>query len=404
MGLRQRQEAPQESQPDADGSPNQVEEEATSETKECRRHGRGENECCRTFFASRLWKCITLAVVGFTPVFGVVVAVPEMLASWGIEPWTSSWLLNYSFSAWLATQFLYNFIATQWTDPGSCKRIKPPHEVTGQFEVGGKENDLDLLYAPNWCAKCKHWKPPRSHHCSQCSRCVLRMDHHCPFTGNCIGARNHGHFILFYFFAVVGLSYCFVMACGAAYSTNHISRWTDHIMPKFKENQDLLKQHFLTGLLGVAISIWIEIVAKKGVAVLVQLAATCLAFIPVLMTGFPACQMAWGNVTTMERIFPMKEYVQLKEQVYCPLGPGFYRLSARENLKTIMGQRWWMRLFLPVPGQLDMDRFLMPPPSQEGIAALKQRAQEVKENGVKQQVKHVQDLGFDPGPKTDQTV
>lgn len=327
-----------------------------------------------------------------------------MLKGWGLQPWTFSWLLNYCFGAWLATQFLYNFMACQWTDAGSCKTIKPSQEVTGQFQLGGEESGLDLLYAPNWCAKCLHWKPPRSHHCSTCNRCVLRMDHHCPFTGNCIGARNHGHFILFYLFAVVGLTYSLVLSVGAAYGTDHISKWHDLIIPKFKEHNDLLKQHFMTGMIGVAISIMIEVAAKKGIAVLVQLAATTLAFIPVMGTGFPAFQMAWGNVTTMERMFPMKEYVQLKDKVYCPLGPGFYRHSGQQNLKTIMGPRWWMRLLLPMPGQVDMDHMLMPPPSGEGIEALKERLRQVQENGVKQEVKNCQELGFDPGPRSDQTV
>lgn len=44
------------------------------------------------------------------------------------------------------------------------------------------------MYAPNYCNHCKHWKPPRAHHCGVCQRCTLRMDHHCPFTGNCIGS------------------------------------------------------------------------------------------------------------------------------------------------------------------------------------------------------------------------
>eukprot|EP00913_Durusdinium_trenchii_P027579 g25868.t1 len=355
------------------------------------------------FLASPQWKCFTLVVVGFTPVFGVILAMPHLLAELHVEPHTWSYWLHYGFGSWISIQFLYNFLATQWRDPGNCKSIKPSQEVTGQFELGGGDDAPRLLYASNWCTKCSNWKPPRSHHCRSCNRCILRMDHHCPFTGNCIGAFNHGHFVLFYIFAFIGLTYSLVLSLMAAYTTDHASRWTELILPKYKEHKDTVGKHFMTGLTGVAVSIILEVLRRKGWEVMIQLAASVLAFIPVLGTGVPAFQMACPSAqrlegdeersflkVTLEETalsscrfhFLLQEYVQLKAQVYCPLGPGFYRQSGRENLKMILGKRWWIRLLFPVPGQLDMDLFLAPPPSQAGLEeyqALLQRIEQVKD-------------------------
>lgn len=48
-----------------------------------------------------------------------------------------------------------------------------------------------------WCAKCKNYKPQRTHHCRKCNLCVLMMDHHCPWTNNCVGHHNMPHFLRF---------------------------------------------------------------------------------------------------------------------------------------------------------------------------------------------------------------
>ena len=67
--------------------------------------------------------------------------------------------------------------------------------------------DLELYYQPRIDKTVNMWKPPRSHFDSVTKRTVIRMDHFCPFTGNVIGILNHGHFILMYFFAHIGLGY-----------------------------------------------------------------------------------------------------------------------------------------------------------------------------------------------------
>mmetsp|Transcript_53933 Transcript_53933/g.101111 ORF Transcript_53933/g.101111 Transcript_53933/m.101111 type:complete len:409 (+) Transcript_53933:50-1276(+) len=399
-GLRQRQE--RNDSANAVKSEDQEPDECQDEgKKDAPSHGEGmHHPSCRRFLASPVWKSFTLVVVGFTPVFGVGLALPELLSEINITRGSLAWMLNYVVAAWISAQFLFNFMATQWTDPGSCKTVKPHQEVTGQFAVGGSNDAPKLLYAPNWCTKCANWKPPRSHHCSMSQRCVLRMDHFCPFTGNCIGANNHGHFILFYIFSFLGLLYSLVLCLAAVYRFDHYRQWKAVAGARLYENRHVIQQqtHFMMGVSGLVFSVLLEILAQKGIAILVQLVATIMALTAVLSTGIPAFQLAWTNTTTMERLFPMKEYVQLKEQIYCPLGPGFYRLSGVENLKQILGPRWLWRLFLPLRGGMDLGVALSPPPSAEGAKALWDRLQQVKEQGVQNEVRSCKDLGFDPGP------
>lgn len=42
-----------------------------------------------------------------------------------------------------------------------------------------------------YCRRCRHFRPPRAHHCSVCNRCIAHLDHHCPWVNNCIGRDNY---------------------------------------------------------------------------------------------------------------------------------------------------------------------------------------------------------------------
>ena len=64
---------------------------------------------------------------------------------------------------------------------------------------------LDYLDKKIECKKCNLVKPPRAHHCDTCGNCILKMDHHCPWIANCVGENNLKFFVLFAFYASLGL-------------------------------------------------------------------------------------------------------------------------------------------------------------------------------------------------------
>lgn len=81
---------------------------------------------------------------------------------------------------------------------------------------------------PRYCAKCRIFKPDRTHHCSTCGRCVLQMDHHCPFTGNsCIGHSNRKFFVLFLYYASAGCTFVAVFVPPTIYT--HLEALGDNV-------------------------------------------------------------------------------------------------------------------------------------------------------------------------------
>lgn len=380
-------EAPQAAQPQ------QGSEEAMAQPPPKKAQHSANNMCIRCV-RSPAFRYFTFGVVAVTPIFGCVFALPTILNT--ICTGFLCRLCNYFLAWWVLIQFLYNFGMTQWTDAGSCKEIKPTYEPTGQFELdlGPSENDSTqkMYYAPNWCDHCQHWKPPRAHHCSVCRRCVLRMDHHCPFTGNCIGFRNQGHFVLMYSFGIVGLLYSSVLCVSAIMLLKgDTTIWNGSLMKNLP--------FFTAGLASFGASVMLQTVVIAGPAIAVQALLTVIAFVAVLSCGIPQIWCASSGTTIIEQQFPMKEYVQIKPQVYCPLGPGFYRQSCKRNLLDIMGSMWWLRLLLPTTGgPIDLRPAFAPTPSKLGADALRSRLTQVEEEGIKHEVSSCHELGINPGP------
>ncbi|KAG7386636.1 Chitin synthase, class 2 [Phytophthora pseudosyringae] len=70
----------------------------------------------------------------------------------------------------------------------------------------------------SYCRRCRHFRPPRAHHCSVCNRCIAHLDHHCPWVNNCIGRDNYRYFFSFLAWLTIGCYYAAYMSYRAAYT------------------------------------------------------------------------------------------------------------------------------------------------------------------------------------------
>jgi len=156
---------------------------------------------------------------------------------------------------------------------------------------------------------------------------------------------------------------------------------------------------FLVGFMGIVVNVIAKVVITTGLEIAAQMVFTAIALIAVLSCGVPALHLVCSGTTLLEVHFPMKEYVQIKPQVYCPLLPGFYSRGWRQNLRDLLGSRWWLRLLLPTRGgPVDLRPAVAPQPSRLGAASLLERVTQVEEQGVTRQVRSCQELGINPGP------
>jgi len=337
--------------------------------------------CCVRVVHHPLCKGLILCVVCVVPGFGLTVVLPSILRT--LDCASTSRLTLFACAIWVSVQFVFNFMMSQWLDPGGPEGIAPQSEASGQFVMALPGNQA-VRYAPNFCRHCHLWKPPRTHHCRICHRCVLRMDHHCPFVGNCIGMRNHGHFVLMYVFALVGVLYSYALCIASVLHAkrNAESPWN----PRFRP-----------GLSGFLIEMMSVAFFYGGLEVGLQLLFTTIAFVALVIFGMPALYQAATGTTIIEQAFPMKEYVEMDDRVYCPLGPGFYRRSLQENVRDLLGRHWILRLALPVRGVVPLGPAVSPTPSPEGVLALQCRLREINE-GCTREVASAEQLGIDRGP------
>lgn len=346
---------------------------------------------CMRRTASPQYKFAMFSLAAVVPSYLLVVAMPVILPRLGYSE-----ARQYALAGWLSVQFLYNFLMTQLTDPGGSQLVKPVLEVTGQFELdlgssSGADADKTLPYAPRWCDHCRRWKPPRSHHCSVCQRCTLRMDHHSPLAGCCIGIRNHGHLVLMFTFALLGLLYAAALLVHDA--SVHFAE-VSKLLSRKEIVQHLMRKR---DPLGPIVTLAPKLFKIIGYEAPILAVLTSIALPVVCAWGIPVAWLAASNVTFLEQEYPLREYVEFQPKVYCPLGSSFYYRSVRSSLIEIMGRRWIWRLLLPVAGgPVDLTPATRPTASARGLVEMERLREQVRTKGVARRVGTVEELGVRP--------
>eukprot|EP00929_Paragymnodinium_shiwhaense_P061272 TRINITY_DN30598_c0_g1_i1.p1 TRINITY_DN30598_c0_g1~~TRINITY_DN30598_c0_g1_i1.p1 ORF type:complete len:423 (-),score=84.49 TRINITY_DN30598_c0_g1_i1:225-1493(-) len=385
-------------------------------------------EFIRLCMISKPYKCFTVALASFIPVHGICVVLPHVMAL-GARRGVSTSLLApflYTVALWLSVQFLYNFAMVAFSEPGYCRGIRPTaSEATGRFSLlpHGDEASVGRLsqvkYAASWCESCSHWKPPRTHHCRQCNRCTLKMEQHFYLAGNCVGLKNAGNFVLMFLFAVAGLVVsALVVGLGFLARAEAITKRLEYVVRKSSLHHKLGPssnfEQFLSNcwkqsetvleLLWQLLATMPEVLEQDiGITLVFHLVATVLALILSLSIGVPAIIGVLGGTTGMEESYPFKEFIELTSEVFCPLGPGFYRQGYIKNLQDVLGRRILLRLVLPTnlgaPAATaeDIHRLaVMPRPSSEGLRIIRKRLHEIDEKGpiASMQAKTLKELGI----------
>lgn len=173
-----------------------------------------------------------------------------------------------------------------------------------------REGDSKFL---QYCETCLGYKAPRAHHCRKCDRCVMKMDHHCPWINNCVGHFNHGHFVGFLSFAVIGCAQATVILTMTLYYG--LNRSWYHYYGTGQEPKVILT---LTTLLVVMFAL--------GLAIGVVLAVGALLYFQL--------RAIWRNQTGIEDWILEKAQYRRKEGDDKFLHP--YDLGRRQNMKEVL--------------------------------------------------------------------
>ena len=184
---------------------------------------------------------------------------------------------------------------------------------------------LPSVLKPGWqyCPFCQLNSPPRSFHCHICDTCILKRDHHCIFGGKCIGYKNYRYYIMMVIFLWIG----------AAYANIYHFEFAHDVAGGFKMATFFtMFMPFIMLIFGYATGYQFYVLFIAGVSVFSFLLFSGLLYMQIRI-------ITKGQVS-YERKRGIKDY----------------DLGLIENIKDVLGVRWYVAWISPlIPSLLPGD-------------------------------------------------
>ncbi|KAI9704462.1 MAG: palmitoyltransferase pfa5 [Bogoriella megaspora] len=231
----------------------------------------------------------------------------------------------------------------------------------------------DLRGLPLWCPKCSRWKPDRTHHCSDNGRCVRKMDHFCPWVGGVVSETNFKFFVQFNFYAALFTAFVLILI---AVSIAELKRKDESMNWKWIVALAFAAFFFMftSGMVLNTVNLMLKNVTTTEhmldrhsqmyhVAVLIPNASTDGLSSPEghLPDGNHSATLHSLRAGTTTIAYPLPseelqtEFTPNEETkvsatrtpartfavLQIPAGDNVWDLGPLENLKSVMGNRWW---------------------------------------------------------------